>query len=212
MKVVGNSSRKYENFNGVSDKLKQELIKTLKKDQVIFFQLLQGSYDPALKRDVFGASRSIRLSDRIYDPYAIEKKDEKTGQVAYEGAYVDIGVPETVKDGRVERCKKFWVESIANGVPGNGQFSFVSGNVEDMEVYEFLSLSNGSKSNPHRDSSVAAKYEILDIEGIRASQKEKDLKELKAKLARFTKDNPTEAAELSALLPKKEEKKEAVTA
>lgn len=209
MKVVGNSLRKYENFNGVSDKLKEELIKPLKKDQVIHFQLLNGSYDPALKRDVFGASKSIRLSDRIYDPYAKEITNEKTKEVTYEGAYVDIGVPETIKDNAVERCKKFWVNAIANGIPGNGQFSFMAGNVDDMETYEFLCLSNGSKGNPHRDKSIPAKYEMLDIEGIRANQKEKDFKELKAKIARFTKENPSEAAELSSLLPKEKKKEEA---
>ena len=106
MKVVGNSARKYENFNGVSDKLKQELIKPLKPGQVGHFQLLNGSYDPSLKREVFGASKSIRLSDRIFAPYAVEVIDEKTKSVTYEGAYVDIGVPVTVKNGIVEKCEK----------------------------------------------------------------------------------------------------------
>lgn len=211
MKVVGNSSIKSENFNGVSEKLKQELIKSVKQNQVIHFQLLGGSYDPVLKRDVFGSSKSIRLSDRIYDPYAKEVKDDK-GNVSYEGAYVDIGVPDKIKDGRVERCKKFWVHSIANGIPGNGQFSLMAGTVSDMEVYEFLCLSNGSKINPYRDVSVEPQYEIVDVEGNRMAQKEKDFKELKAKLARFSKENPQEAAELANLIPKEKEEKKAVTA
>lgn len=205
MKVVGNSARKYENFNGVSDKLKQELIKPLKPGQVGHFQLLNGSYDPSLKREVFGASKSIRLSDRIFDPYAVEVIDEKTKSVTYEGAYVDIGVPETVKNGIVEKCKKFWVNSIASGIPGNGQFSFVGGNLADAEVYEFLCLSNGSKSNPHRDNANPPQYEKIDLESTREAQKDKDFKELKARLSRFTKDNPEQAATLSDFLPKKKE-------
>lgn len=183
MKVVGS-------FNNVSDKLKEELIKPVKPNQIIFLQLLNGSYDPALKREVFGASKSLRLADRVYDPYLTDKAGKEVG------GYVDIGVPETIKDGRVEKCKKYWVEAIANGIPGNGQFSLMGGNISDMEVYEFLCLSNGSKTNPHRDKSIQAQYEIVDVEGAKAAQQEKDFKELKAKLAIFSKQNPEKAATL----------------
>lgn len=207
MKVVGNSTRQSENFNGVSEKLKSELIKDIEPNQVVHFQLLNGSFDPVLKREVFGASKSLRLSDRIYDPYAQEIK--KDGKTEYKGAYVEIGVPDTIKDGRVERCRKFWVESIANGIPGNGQFHFRSGNVDDMEIYEFLCLSNGSKNNPHRDASKPAKYEMVDTKAILASERAKDKKELENKLRRFAKQYPDEAAEFAKLLPK--EKAEATT-
>lgn len=201
MKVVGNSARQHENFNGVSEKLKQELIKQVKPGEVIRFQLLHGSYDPSLKREVFGSSKAIRLSDKIYDPYAIEKKGEK-GEIEYSAAYVDIGVPDTIKDGRVERCKKYWVESIANGIPGNGQFSFIGGNINDMEIVEFLCLSNGNAGNSHRDKSNIAKYEIVDSAQIRKNQEDKDYKELEARLKLLSKQNPEKAAELSKLIPK----------
>ena len=85
MQVVGNSPIRSENFNGVSQKLKDELIKTPKNDGQIHLQLLNGVYDPILKRDAFGASRSIRLRDRILDPYAVELKDDK-GNVTYRSA------------------------------------------------------------------------------------------------------------------------------
>lgn len=190
MKVVGS-------FNKVSEKLRKELIPLVRPNEVIRFQLLNGQYEPALGREGFGASKSIRLNDRIYDPY---QKDEKGAEV---GGYVDIGVPDTIKEGRVERCKKHWVHSIANGIPGNGQFSLVSGNVEDMEVMEFLLLSNGNPSNPHRDASSQPLYEKVDAKAIVAKEKAADKKELENKLKRFARNNPEEAAEmLKALSPK----------
>lgn len=203
MQVVGNARLRSENFNGVSDKLKKELIKPVKKDEVINFQLLNGSYDVILKREAFGASRSIVLKDRIFDPYAVDETGKEVG------AYVEIGVPETITNGRVEKCKKLWVESIANGIPGNGSFTLSPESIDEMEMYEHLCLSNGNKDNPHRAKSKDAKYEVVYPEKAVQAQKDKDFKELQSKLARFSKENPEKAAELSGLLPK--EKKEAVT-
>ncbi len=189
MKVVGS-------FNAVSEKLKQELIKPLEKGKVVFFQLLNGSYDPGLKREVFGASKSIRLSDRIKDPY------KGNG-----GEFVDIGVPEEIKDGRVVRCGKYWVESIANGIPGNGQFSLSGSNFKDVEIYEYLCLSNDNKNNPYRDESAPPKYEMVDAESKRKADAEKEFKELRAKLARLGKTDPEKAKELASLIPQDKEEK-----
>lgn len=196
MKVIGS-------FNKVSDKLKKELIKSVKPNEIIRFQLLNGVYEPAIGREGFGASRSIRLSDRIYDPYQTESKNEK-GETVYEGGYVDIGVPETIKEGRVEKCKKYWVNSIAGGIPGNGQFELMGGNVDDMEVMEFLCLSNGNPANPYRDKSKDPIYEVVDAAAITERENEKTFKELQAKLARFAKDNPEKAKQLGKFIPEKE--------
>ncbi len=203
MQVVGNSARLYENFNGVSQKLKDELIKKPKQGEVIHLQLLNGSYDPVLQREVFGASKALLLKDRIFDPYAIEtdKKDDK-GNTVYQGAYVEIGVPETIANNAVAKCKKYWVESIANGIPGNGQFHLNGGSIADMETYEFLCLSNGNPSNPYRAKSVLPKFEVVDAESQLAKDREKDFKEIKAKLARLAMDDPEKAKELSKLIPK----------
>jgi len=192
MKVVGS-------FNNVSEELRNELIKQIKPGELARFQLLHGSFDPVLRREVFGAAKSIRLNDRIYDPY---QKDSK-GKVV--GGYVDIGVPDTIRENRVEKCKKYWVESIANGIPGNGQFALMGGNVNEMEIYEFLCLSNGNKDNPHRDKSKLPQYEIVDVEQIRRTQEERDYKELAARIKLLSKQNPEKAAELSRLIPKNEE-------
>lgn len=194
MKVVGN-------FNKVSEKLRKELIKPVKQGEVVHFQLLNGVYDPELKREAFGASRSMMLQDTILDPYFKEEVIE--GKTEYTSDYVEIGVPIVIKDGRVERCKKFWVEALANGIPGNGQFHLIGGNIDDMLAYEVLCLSNGNKANPYRDKSKEPLYEQVDVEKNIRDQKEKDFKELKAKLARFAKDNPNEAQELSKLIPEK---------
>jgi hypothetical protein len=189
MKVVGS-------FNKVSEKLKKELIPVVKPNETIRFQLLNGEFEPALGRVGFGASRSIRLNDRIYDPYQTDSDGKEVG------GYIDIGVPDIIKEGRVEKCKKFWVNSIAVGIPGNGQFELMSGNVSDMEVMEFICLSNGNKNNPHRDISIDPSYEIVDAKAILAKEKAADKKELENKLKRFAKNNPEEAAELlKALSP-----------
>jgi hypothetical protein len=203
MQVVGNARLRSENFNGVSDKLKEELIKPLKPGDVIHLQLLKGSYDVTLKREVFGASRSIPLRDRIKDPYAREKMNGE-GEIEYIPAYVEVGVPEPseIKNGRVEKCKKFWVESIANGIPGNGQFDLFADSISDTEIYEFLCLCNGNRNNPYRDKSKEPLFEIVDSEGIMKAQAEKDFKELEARLKLFSKLNPEKAAELSGLIPK----------
>lgn len=195
MQVIGNAKLRSENFNGVSDKLKRELITPLKKDEQVYFQLLNGSFDVSLKREVFGASKSIPLRDRIFDPYAVNDEGKEVG------AYVEIGVPESIINGRVERCKKYWVESIANGIPGNGQFQFTSGNISDMEIYEFLCLSNRSSDNPHRDKSKEPSYKRVNPEQERKQEEDKAYRETIAKMKRFAKD-PEKAKELAALLPK----------
>lgn len=197
MKVVGT-------FNKVSEKLRKELIPVLKPNEIARFQLLNGSFEPALGREGFGAARSIRLQDRILDPYAKESKDEKGG-IIYEAEYVDIGVPETIRENRVERCKKHWVESIAIGIPGNGQFALSQASIDEMEVMEFLCLSNGNKSNPYRDKSREPIYEKVDAAAILAKEREKDFKEIKARLSRLAKDDPEKAAELGKLIPKQKE-------
>lgn len=187
MKVVGS-------FNKVSEKLKKELIPPVKPNEIIRFQLLNGEYFPELGRAGFGTSRSIRLNDRIYDPY---QKDSAGAEV---GGYIDIGVPETIREGRVEKCKKFWVNSLVVGIPGNGQFELKSGSVDDMEVMEFLCLSNDNKNNPYRDESKEPKYEIVDVNKILEEEKQKEIKELKNKIKRFAKQNPSEAGEMAKLL------------
>jgi len=157
MQVVGNANLRSERFNGVSEKLKKELIKPLKPGEVIHFQLLNGSYDVVLKRDVFGAARSLRLRDRIYDPYAVNEKNEEVG------AYVEIGVPDSggIVNGMVQKCKKHWIHSLANGLPGNGQFELSADSIDETEIYEFLCLANGNKDNPYRGKSKAPDYEIV---------------------------------------------------
>jgi len=195
MKVVGS-------FNNVSERLKKELIPQVGQNDIIRFQLLNGQYEPSLGREGFGASRSIPLSDRIFDPYQKEEKNSK-GEISYIGGYVDIGVPDTIREGRVERCKKHWVNSIANGIPGNGQFELSSANVDEMETVEFLMLSNKSADNPFRDKSKDPVYEKVDAKAILRKEKDKDKKELENKLKRFAKTNPEEAAEfLKILTPK----------
>lgn len=196
MQVIGNAKLRCENFNGVSEKLKKELIKPLEPGEVVHFQLLNGSYDVTLKRDVFGAARSLRLRDRIKDPYAVNEKGEEVG------AFVEIGVPDSIVNGMVQKCKKHWIHSLANGLPGNGQFDLSGDSIDELEIYEFLCLANGNNDNPYRGKSKAADYEIIYPDKVAKAQNEKDFKELQAKLTRYVKNNPDKAKELTGLLPK----------
>jgi hypothetical protein len=154
MKVVGQ-------FNNVSEKLKKELIKPLKRGQSINFRLLNGELDLGTGRMVFGSSVGIPTFDRIWDPYHKEIKGEGD-EVTYEGDYVDIGVPQVIKDNRVERCKKFFVNASVVGIPGNGTFSFTGGNISDMEFYEIFCLSNKNGLNKHRATDKDPIYEMID--------------------------------------------------
>lgn len=187
MKVVGS-------FNKVSEKLKKELIPTVKPNEIVRWQLLNGQFEPAIGRVGFGTSRAVRLNDRIYDPYQTDSSGKEVG------GYVDIGVPETIREGRVEKCKKYWVNSLVVGIPGNGQFEFRSGSVDDMEIMEFICLSNGNKNNPHRDESIDPLYEVVNAAKILEDERQKDAKELKNKLRRFAKQNPEEAKEMMKIL------------
>jgi hypothetical protein len=166
MKRVG------EHFNNVSDKLKKELIKPLKPGQVMNFRLLNGELELGTGRMVFGSSRSIPTADRIWDKYHKEVGKDENDQPVYEGAYVDIGVPEVVENNVVKRCKKYVVNASVTGIPGNGTFSFTGGNVVDAEVYEAFCLSNRNALNPYRDKSKEAVYEMIDP-GLEAEKDDK---------------------------------------
>jgi hypothetical protein len=157
-----NMKRVGEHFNNVSDKLKKELIKPLGNGHVANFRLLNGELELGTGRTVFGSSRSIPTSDRIWDPYHREVGKDEAGQPVYEGDWVDIGVPEIVKNNVVERCKKHVVNATVTGIPGNGFFSFVGGNANDTEVYECFCLSNRNVHNKYRDKSQEAWYEMID--------------------------------------------------
>lgn len=117
-------------------------------------------------------------------------------------------MPDNIVNGRVESCKKYWVNSIAVGIAGNGSFALSADSIEDMETYEFLCLSNKSNDNPHRGKSKQSEYEAVYPERLAEAQQEKDFKELQSKLTRFSKNNPEKAKELTSLLPKEEKKEE----
>lgn len=150
-----------ENFNNVSEKLKKELIKPLGKDGVANYRLLNGQLDIGSGMEVFGASRSIRSQETIWDPYHKEKKGED-GRVEYEGAWVDIGVPDVVKNNVVERCKKYLVDSASVGIAGNGRFTLRGDNADDVAFHEVFSLSLRNGINPYRAEGSTPEFEYID--------------------------------------------------
>lgn len=156
MQVIGE-------YNNVTTKLYDELVKPLEYDETIWFKMLHGvnNLDPdppapgeMRKPKVLYGAKQIPTQDRIRDPY---KTNPATGKEV--GGFVTIGVPDRFNDnGQPIHTKCF--------VPGHGTGIFgLNGNsVEDMEMYEYLMLSNYNESNPHRDRKKEALYRLYDEE------------------------------------------------
>jgi hypothetical protein len=152
MQVVGN-------FNKISEKLKAE-IPTLKPNESVTFEVLYGIPNPdpdaneKMKNPKLYGKKQIVTKQRIYDPYLEDSKGKEVG------GYVDIGVVDGWEGDKPSRFRLF--------VPGfgthqfMGKFSLVGGRVDDMELYEFLWLSNEREGNKHRDISVTPMYRIVD--------------------------------------------------
>lgn len=109
----------------------------------------------------FGSSRVIVLKDRIYDPF---KKE-----------YVDIGVPDEDDGERMIRPKKHKITSVGDNIFLNGFFTLSGDNVEDVETFEFLWLSNKREDNANRAKGVEPEYKYVDKK-VEAKKKEGRLK------------------------------------
>ncbi len=139
-----------KNFNKISDKLREECIPQF-DDGIKTFRMLNGvvNNDPditlRLKTPVFYPDAQIRTYDRIKDPYANEGK----------GGFVDVGVIELF-DLTTEQPTKFRLVVKGQGV---GVFVLNAGSIEDVELYEFLCISNENKSFKYRDKSRTPLFE-----------------------------------------------------
>jgi hypothetical protein len=152
MQVVGD-------FNKISEKLKSE-IPTLKPNEVATFEVLYGVPNPdpdqneKMRNPKLYGKRQISTHQRIYDKYILDKAGNEVG------GYVNVGVVEGWDGDKPARFKCF--------VPGFGQhqfmgkFSLMAGRIEDMELYEFLMISNEREGNPHRDTSVKPLFRLIN--------------------------------------------------
>jgi hypothetical protein len=157
-----------KNINNISDKLKEECIPEFKSDEVKTFRMLNGvlNNDPditeRMKTPVFYPNTQIRTWARIKDPFMNEGK----------GGFVDIGVVETF-DLATERPTKYRCVVKGQNV---GQFTLRGDVVEDVELYEFLCLSNENEGYKYRDAKVTPLFEeVKQVDPLEESSSEFDL-------------------------------------
>jgi hypothetical protein len=109
-----------------------------------------------VKLPVFFRDAQIRTFDRIKDPYANDGK----------GGFVDIGVVELF-DLTTEQPTKFRLVVKGQGV---GMFVLDAGSIDDVELYEFLCISNENAKFPYRDKRTVALFE--EVAEVDATQHE----------------------------------------
>lgn len=179
-----------KNFNRISDKLREECIKPF-DNGVKTFRMLNGvkNNDPditeRIKTPVFYPDAQIRTFDRIKDPYANEGK----------GGFVDIGVVEHF-DLTTEQPTKFRFVVRGQGI---GLFVLDAGSIDDVELYEFLCISNENKNFKYRDTRVVPLFEeVLEVDAVEITNTHLDLI-VEAGLA-IKKLKPEQKKSLSVLL------------
>lgn len=141
---------KLENLNQVSDELLASIPK-LEPGQLKTFEALWGinvhdAEESSKFTKEFG-KRRFNLKEKIIDPFT-----KKT---------VDIGVPDQIVNGHATEFKKF--------APGEsetkfgGRFSLSGDNPEEVEIFEFLMLSNILQNNKHRTSKEPGLLKLLGV-------------------------------------------------
>jgi len=141
---------KLVNLNQVSDELLAAIPK-LEPGQLKTFQCLWGvkmhdAQESTKFSEEYG-KRRFNMKDKIYDPYT-----KKT---------VDIGVPVEVVNGQATEFKKF-APGETEGKFG-GRFSLSGDNPDEVEIFEYLMLSNLVQNNKHRTSKEPALLKLLGV-------------------------------------------------
>lgn len=148
-----------DDFNKISDKLKKSIPK-LKPGQSVTFQMLNGVPNPEPdqternKTPILYGKMQIPTKDRIFDPFLGDTGD-----------YVDIGVLESFRrdrDNQLEIVTKLLVPGMGVFEFG-GKFSLRGGKIEDEEMFEYLWICNHNGKNPHRDKSVPALFQPINL-------------------------------------------------
>jgi hypothetical protein len=158
-----------KNFNNISQELRDECIPPFSAGEIKTFRMLNGvvNNDPditeRLKQPVFYPDAQIRTWDRIKDPFA--KKDKDGNWIS---GFVDIGVVETF-DIATERPTKYKLLVKGQGI---GVFVLSGDSIEDVELYEFLCISNENSKFKYRDKKTIALFE--EVEEVDANTKEEE--------------------------------------
>lgn len=140
-------------LNLISDTVKKYLEgRPLLPGQPARYRLLCGvtNTDPARKKGyeiLYPSSIGFTLKDRLNDPGLKH--------------IVQIGVVSGFDDKGQPKYRYF----THNPMPGTkGEFSLRAESLDELEMYDFIELSNKNKSNPWRDQSVKPLFERIDEE------------------------------------------------
>jgi hypothetical protein len=186
-------------YNNLSPKLREHLPKLNPGDKVRF-QLLGVYTDPITRKFICPRSSNIKPVDRIYDPWAHERK--VGGKVTYEGDYVDISyiireVPapkDSLRDSVVEFGEITFMNSDA------GMIEIQGGRLEEERRLLFLFFSNSNASNVGKPWYIKpvskSKYKMLapNAEAKKTLEREAMVDRARSIIMNMTPEEVTEAA------------------
>jgi hypothetical protein len=148
MKVIGD-------FNNLSQEMKAMMPK-LKAGEVKSFIKVNGviNRDPEdkyrLKSPILYCTEQVPTRERIRDWHT--------------GEFVDVGVPgKWNKTDGVLSTRPFMPGMGEAHFKNTGIFSLSGDKVEDVELYEYLSICSFNEGNPHRDKSVEAIFKEINV-------------------------------------------------
>ncbi len=143
--------QKLKNFNQVPEELIEECVPTLESGQVVTFQMLTGmpnnDPDPAERQ----------RNPMLYGKVQIPTRDK----IKYKGKLYDIGVPTEIDSQENPIGFRAFLPGIGNSI-FLGKFSLSADRVEDVELYEFLMITNYNESFKYRDKSVKPLFKVID--------------------------------------------------
>ncbi len=148
-----------KNFNNISEELRAECIPDFGSGEIRTFRMLNGvinndpEIDQRLKRPIFYPDTQIRTWTKIKDPF---KRNDR-GEV--KGGFVEVGVVENF-DIATETPTKFKLLVKGQNI---GMFVLNGDSVDDVEMYEFLCISNENASFKYRDKTVTPLFEIVEM-------------------------------------------------
>ena len=147
MKVVGD-------FNKVSPEM-LKMIPKLGKGETKTFQLVTGH------KNNFPDDKEQTAHPMLYATWQIPTKDRIIDW--HTGEFVDVGVPQTFSKGEVISVKTFMPGKGEPQYRYYGKFSLSGDKIADVEMYQYLCITNYNLSNTHRDTSFDPIFCELNI-------------------------------------------------
>jgi hypothetical protein len=147
MKVIGD-------FNNISKEMKAMMPK-LKAGEVKTFIKVNGVINRDPEEKYRRKSPVLYSTEQI--PTRARIRDWHTGD------FVDVGVPERFSKNEVLSTRFFMPGLGEHHFKNTGMFSLSGDKIEDVELYEYLSLCNENEGNKYRDKSVQAVFKEMNV-------------------------------------------------